>query len=95
MDRKEFPYWLKGGLFGLAFGLIFFIVDFLLFKGTFSYLNILYLPYLLMDMIIGMIYPYGIGVGISPTTLTSTMILFYFLIGTLIGWVFGKIKSRK
>lgn len=88
MNWKNLPYWLKGGIIGLTIGLLY---------GLFSII-------LIVLVILGYLpaSPFNLGTQ-SPKflfliipfigTLIQTSIL--FVIGSLIGYIYGKVKLRK
>ena len=96
MGWKDWPYWLKGGIIVSVFALIFRLAGsmFLLFDSSNIFERILsYISFFLG-------YPFGIPLAnILNTGITIIdfilFLIFYSLIGALIGWIYGKIKSRK
>jgi len=98
MGFKKLPYSLKGGLItGIIFLIIYFILpQFLFFITPFTSLSILHL---------GLISILSNVISISESTLNLLLIsawvglfldfLIWILIGIFIGWIIGKIKSKK
>lgn len=95
--------WLKGGLWGLLIGIIYFlsfVITFLLGSSPTETTG--------RSATIGMIsfiliVPFSIfayfPAGMSPTFLFVKLffpiILTFFILGSLVGWIIGKIKSKK
>jgi len=78
--------WLKGGLIGI---LIYFILIFLpinLMNGT--------LPTILKSISLLLGLPWTTGVSDYGFHLIISVLVNFFLIGALIGWIIGKIKSK-
>ena len=83
---KSKPYWLRGGIIGLVFILIFtilfYIIESLFIVNSYAW-AVISLPFTI---------PY-IYFSLIPTFII--VFLFYFLFGALIGFIVGKIKSKK
>jgi hypothetical protein len=81
------PYWFKGGAIGVIISLIFSII-YLLYEA----IDVYFLSgggdntQILFPIVI---FIYIIPLYILPVTFIT------FLIGAVVGWIFGKIKSRK
>ena len=93
------PYWMKGGVFGIVF-IIIYIFAFRLIVESLSetLFQILAIPTTLPFSFAGII---GWILGLTeddvmniPTLILSALFL-YFVIGAIIGWVVGKIKIKK
>jgi len=100
MGWKEWPYWLKGGIMGLIVYLIifglFFIVSLNCRKGFCGYISINTVLYFFVSIIFLIL-----NIDIIPYLSNPLAILFIlvnltavFVIGSLIGFIIGKIKSR-
>jgi len=80
--------WLKGGL---IFGVIYFLICIIV--------GIIYLfdfnPFIVLVLAYFIIFPisYFINLGISFITIIINLI-FWFIIGALIGWLIGKINKK-
>ena len=114
---KSKPYWLKGGIIGLVFILIFMILFYIneflrITHGSFWAIvsTPFTVPYLFVTYLItSMMLTKGVNGDIpqliydpSPPKVSSITILSfvlvllsYFLLGAFIGWIVGKIKSKK
>jgi len=80
MFWKNWPSWLKGGLIGLIIYIIYFLV-------------VIFTIYTRGEQ-----WKLGMAMGwLGSMFVTGFIItiLQFFLIGALIGWVYGKIKSKK
>ena len=91
MGWKERPYWLKGGiiiiLFYILIGIVFSIYDFATFddfKGFFTF----------MYFVGPGSFIFGIDGPMEFITSFIFTIAIYFIIGAIIGWIYGKIKNR-
>lgn len=93
MSFKDWPYWLKGGIIGL-------IILFILY--IFSYFS-----HIISNINLEFIFTFTINILAMPTFLVITrfvtdkptlfllipsIIIYYFLIGVIVGWIIGKIK---
>lgn len=84
--------WLKGGFIGIIIGVLLLIVDFIvtrffefhLFSRLAGFLGIYLYKVFFMDIT----DPLKSAIFFVPT------ILFYFIIGALIGWIIERIKSK-
>lgn len=98
--KREWPYWLNGGIIGIIIGIITSII---LFFNLFDYKFDVPFP----DP--ETLFPMRFFVKIMPdcsgeecvgraldlmTLIPPLSILYSFLIGAIIGWLYGKIKSR-
>lgn len=89
MSWKNWPYWVKGGIIGLVIGLILIIVGticlpFAGFPPQCPSTIILHLPLILLSYFLKDIY---LGYIV--------LILISIIIGALIGFIIGKVKSSK
>jgi len=105
---KTWPYWLKGGLIFLVMGLINSLIVLSIGINKAGYFSLpLGLSLLILIGIFGggfinkiIIWDTSLG-GTSFLTHFGTIVIiistliFYFLMGVLIGWIYGKIKRRK
>jgi hypothetical protein len=87
--------WLKGGLIGVGIGLILGVIGVLIFgECLFSHGPGIICKFLIYDTLLLMKY-------IFPFYDLAIVIMFlynlikFFIIGALIGWIVGKIKSKK
>jgi len=85
MGWKNSPYWLRGSLVIGAIGL-FYLTIIRFQKGVLLYpLNYIYLNYFTKGDVymLGQFIPFIIN------------IIFFFILGSLLGFIYGKIKARK
>jgi len=91
MSWKNWPYWLKGGVIGLAFIILLEIINLLL-----SFL-VIHLPFINafenID-IFSLILCRGFCSGENRMVQLITIWPSYFIIGAIIGWIIGKIKQK-
>lgn len=95
---KNRPYWLKGGLIGIGIFLVLILLLLTCSMGllpfvdnpTYDCYSLLY-PLLLFALLIQKIFKFE---TIGPW-IQCLNILFFPLIGALIGWIIGKIKFQK
>jgi len=99
MIWKDWPYWLKGGTIAFLFPIIVFIVNFLIdsIVGTsgetflFYFLVISSPAIPIFNLFLRPSIPYNITYIIF---FLSTLAI-YFIVGSVIGWVYYKIKRNK
>lgn len=107
MGWKNWPYWLRGGIIGGVIGIIWFVFHFMGMNfgpGEGGYLNWVYYTFGVISGLLGsilgfFIFPIALLFGeyFSDATATPFLIIsviYLFLIGALIGFIIGKIKSR-
>jgi len=85
--------WLKGGIIGGIFGIFIWIIN-ILFDSSIMLIFALPVNYLLV-----LVFPHSFAPSMTSKFLIyfiplMFIILFYFIIGTLIGLIIRKIKSR-
>src|SRR3989344_4254200 len=98
MVWKNWSYWVKGGI---IFTIIIFIFQII---GAFAVLsgtkNLIFAPFIFVQGFLN--YPFGIPIanfletlsfGIYPLTLLLNLV-YLFIIGAIIGLIYGKIKNR-
>ncbi len=89
MAWKDWSYWFRGGL---SLG---FIGILLFFIWQVSYINH---KYIISDLISSLSFPIGYLVyyfsDFSLLIIIPLYFIYYFIIGALIGWIYGKIKNR-
>ena len=109
MRFKDMPSWLKGGVVGIIINIILFLFPFLLSKLTsgeyHKILSITHYPFIIYNMAFnysGFEY-FGGPRFWSETTLAGFFhiiigllitIVFYFLIGAIIGYIISKLKPK-
>jgi hypothetical protein len=108
MAWKDLQTWLKGGIIALLIGLfssVLYIIVGPLFNGFLS--RIIYMIFILpFELVLFPLFSSNVKnlffdmeacfFGCNPKFLGYVaIILAYFLIGALIGWIVGKIKSSK
>lgn len=93
MNIKKLPYWLKGGILGLAIFLIYRFLVFLEFIFCFGKADLKSCSPTILDIIY---WPFDlISVPIYDLFQSSIFLVFIFHIvcGMTIGWLYGKIKN--
>ena|SRR3989344_58688 len=96
MRWKNRPYWIRGGVITIIILAVVIpglsLLENLSRKpdqeiGVFGILALFIVApaYLLTDII---------GIDYSPTITIATVIAFYLIIGSIIGWLYGKIRNR-
>ncbi len=93
MSWKEWPSWVKGGIFGIGFWIWTIIMDLLIrladsntphFFFEYRYVPLFFLNYIMV--------PWSTNFAWIESLLS---ILSFFIIGAFIGWIIGIIKKRK
>jgi len=96
--------WLKGGIIGGIIGIILASFVFLLKIGSSSLLEWIIIPIAISFLFFPNCAPKcSSGVCpnpdycniIEPISIIILSLIFYFIIGALIGWIIGKLKSKK
>ena len=92
MGWKDWPYWLKGGVIGLVFVLILFLLIYFNLLGS-SISGTLGI-FIVVITFIG-------ALGLCPenacqfyTAGLLILLIESFIIGAIIGWIIGKIKNK-
>lgn len=90
MSWKNLPSWVKGGIFLLILNLVLILIFFLITGGRATSngnIELLYWPsFLITDLL------YWGSNSVLAVTLFSSV--FFFLVGAIIGFIVGKVKSR-
>jgi hypothetical protein len=98
MGWKEWPSWVKGGVISIYVTFSLIIIGFLVSIIYPEILKILVIFFIWIHYIIPLeANNMGTGFIIMGIILISSPILsllFFFLIGALIGWIYGKIKNK-
>jgi len=84
-------YWLKGALIAGAISLVFNLVNGIMVIADSSLKQITFLP-------LAAVFPLIFGMNSLPLIILTSVVgnfILYFIIGALIGWMIGKIKSTK
>ena len=94
MEWEKWPYWLKGGIISLGYIVIAYILAFLVslvFKsiGTPIYRFVTFFDFL------SMLFCKGVCRGWEGLIQIYTIWFSYIIIGFFLGWVYGKIKSKR
>ena len=89
LEKKKKNYLLRGGIWGAGVYLILVIIFLLTGRNE----SLGFIIYFLSPgaYIVG---GWGISANIKYLLQIITSTIFYFLLGSLIGWIYGKIKSR-
>ncbi len=102
MGWRDWSYWVKGGL---IFDVLVILVGLILLPFKFEwciftctkvfYSLYLYFPVAYMiKSIFGDNFGFNSNLG-NLLLVTTLSIVFYFVIGAIIGWIYGKIKQRR
>lgn len=108
MGWKEWPSWLKGGMVLVIIYIILILLSvFTLYYDFTTWTSeVMFWTYVaivspteFLSLILPIKFPLGIGFLGGPSDsemITSLIVLaiFYFFIGSIIGWIYGKIKNR-
>jgi hypothetical protein len=97
MGWKKLPYWLKGGLIGMFFIIIIFIIGEL--SGYILYnkwviipiLNLFFVPSVII--LFQPLYDTNSGLVMGASILLISLIL-YFIIGAIVGFIINKLKRK-
>ena len=93
MGWKNWPSWLKGGIIFFFVHLIISIILFIFFfKGEFNFAGLFALSIDLPLFLFGCSSSDGLTFQRFCYPIAGS--LFYFLIGAIIGWIYGKLKSK-
>jgi len=90
----KLPYWLRGGLIGAIFILIFLIID-NFYPMSESVWYILAIPIVPLAIILWSVFIPGSSDLYMTVVETIFFIVGYFIIGAIIGLIFRKIKKKK
>ena len=99
MNWKNWPYWLKGGIIATLFPIIVFALNFLFdyIAGT-SGETFLYFFLLISTPtipIFNLFFKPSIPYNITYIIFFTSTLAMYFIIGSVIGWIYVKIKRSK
>ena len=98
MGWRDWPAWVKGGIIGLCVGLVADLYALVCFGFVIKASN-LFQCSIIIPLLSNPVYPllkvFNIGVLASGGFAIITIPFVYLLIGALIGFIVGKIKSRK
>lgn len=83
--------WIKGGLIALVINLALIVLYFMFTGGTATYDNPVSLLMMPSFLITDALY-WGANSTLAIIIISS---LCYFVVGALIGWIVGKVKSRQ
>lgn len=109
MGRKNFSYWLKGGAIGALVGFLYYLFLYVIEKSNFlrvfSY-DFFQIAFFLLSIVIVANYlfyvklfdleltDYSFPITESNFFVWLLVIIEFFVIGSLIGFIIGKIKSK-
>jgi len=88
--QKNKRYWLRGGVVGGVIGILIFAINYFLKE---SFFMIFVAPIGLILMLFGDLNKENFILGGIIAILL--IFIFYFLLGTIIGYIYGKIKQRR
>ena len=89
MGFKEWPSWLKGGLIGFVVSVILQLVPLI------GFLIRAPVGLILLFILLPFVGENKISDDTAGILTVSLSLIFYFLIGALIGWIVGKMKSNQ
>ncbi len=103
MGWKDWSYWAKGGVLGIIISLLGSLLAFIIdYFELYNYLNLNFLEKIISVNILGSIgqlipndWPISILMILFFIIGFGGRILSYFIIGSIIGWIYGKIKSKR
>lgn len=93
MAWKDWSYWLKGGIIGFLILVLLFVIDIFIKPFTMCFGNCDNLPQLLL-IIQSIIDSLGARAFSGNLQHWITTILSYCIIGSIIGFIYGKIKKH-
>ncbi len=91
MGWKDWSYWLKGGVIGLVIYLLIATVS------SIAWSDKLIIPFVSFSGLIfnNFLAPLlGNGFLTESISIIILSLIFYFISGSIIGWLYGKIKNR-
>ena len=102
MGWKNWSYWFKGGVIGIIFHIVNLLIGLLLVLIIPDYIPLRYFEYIVLwpGLVPGKFYGRQPCYGedcLTATGLFGSFIIAmigYFLIGIIIGWIYGKIKNK-
>ena len=107
MGWKKLSYWLRGGIIGGVLAILFslssyILPDNLLYNSNFLGVIISFMIFipmvtaLFISNLFGCFFENGgVCYYLNLTLGFVSMFVFYFIIGAIIGWLYGKIRNRK
>jgi hypothetical protein len=91
MGWKNLSYWLKGGIILAGINFLLIVLYYLISNGQGSYYDPSAFLYISSFLVTDFFY-WGSN---SPLEIFIFSSIFYFIIGAIIGLIYGKIKNRK
>lgn len=97
MSWKDWPYWLKGGIITLILSIsIIPIIFYEAAEDLFLWLRIIIIiPFTLIKIIFSLNMVCYLLCTPETWFHWGILFLFWFLVGALIGWLYGKFKDKK
>ena len=96
MNWKSWPYWVKGGIVALFISLVALVVGIWLgFAGELILLPFLAGPTMIANLLFGFKILSFDSLNLMFLWVLVVYLVFYFLFGAFIGYLYGKIKNRK
>lgn len=99
IGRRNLSYWMKGGIIGIIFSILIILIDvisvLLYYDNRPKFLGIIFIfgfALSFFDRIIS--YPFLGSYLLAIILPFIILILFYFVIDVIVGYVVGKIKNR-
>ncbi|MCX6717859.1 MAG: hypothetical protein NTU76_04290 [Candidatus Taylorbacteria bacterium] len=85
MNKK---YWLWGAIIGIiiSFGAFYYLDNI----GDSAFVNIPFFPAIIVSLLL-----FGLNDGSSGLGPLLVFLVYGFIVGAIIGWLYGKIKNRK
>lgn len=100
MGWKDLGYWLRGGMISLVLGIILILLaNFTtISSGVGFYPNFTKAQgFLIITALPAILFAEFIGISFSSFDISVKLylLIYYFLIGAIIGWIYGKIRGNK
>ena len=93
MGWKDLNYWLKGGILSAIIFVIVFLLAFYLDATYGGHPGLLIFP-LIPLIILSSLFNLDISLTNSFIIVILLLLFFWFIVGAIIGWMYGKIKNR-
>jgi hypothetical protein len=99
---KNYPYWARGGIVSVVLSAVVALILFIFFTCSTPFTDscwfpswavIFYLPLVIFQINLP-VYPASFADTAFLIKIILAAIIFYFIIGAIIGWIYGKIKNR-
>ena len=91
MEWKDLSYWLKGGILSAIIFVIFFLLAIYIDSKYGGHPGLVIFP--LIPILSGLFTLNVSGIKFFIIAIPISLI-FWFIVGAIIGWIYGKIKNR-